>query len=155
MAPASQITWTWHKLSDLSGVDVHAMLAARSAVFVVEQESIYQDPDPIDAVAWHLLGRGTDGSILAYARVTPPGSRFTEPSIGRVLTMPAARGKGLGREIVAMALQKCRDAYPGRDVRISAQTYLTGFYEGFGFQVAGSPYNEDGIPHVEMLRPAE
>ena len=87
----------------------------------------------------------------ASRRITPPRSRFTEPSIGRVLTMPAARGTGLGKEIVAMALAQCRDVYPGENIRISAQTYLIDFYVSFGFRTDGSPYNEDGIPHIEMV----
>ena len=37
-------------------------------------------------------------------------------------------------------------------VRISAQSYLQRFYEGFGFRVVSAPYLEDDIPHVEMLR---
>ena len=37
-------------------------------------------------------------------------------------------------------------------VRISAQSYLQRFYEGFGFRVVSAPYLEDDIPHLEMLR---
>ena len=45
----------------------------------------------------------------------------------------------------------CRQAFPGRGIRISAQSRLEAFYAGFGFVSVGEPYLEDGIPHTEML----
>src|SRR5690349_7063965 len=39
-------------------------------------------------------------------------------------------------------------------IRIGAQQYLERFYGGFGFKTASAPYDEDGILHVEMVRPA-
>ena len=88
---------------------------------------------------------------LAYARVVPPGVKYAEPSIGRVLTVDAARGTGLGRELVRRSIQHCREVYPQRGIRISAQSRLERFYAGFGFAVQGEQYLEDGIPHTEML----
>ncbi|HXA47888.1 MAG TPA: GNAT family N-acetyltransferase, partial [Burkholderiaceae bacterium] len=37
-------------------------------------------------------------------------------------------------------------------IRISAQQYLEAFYRSFGFETTSAPYDEDGIPHIEMLR---
>jgi ElaA protein len=37
-------------------------------------------------------------------------------------------------------------------VRIGAQQRLEGFYQSLGFVTDSEPYDEDGIPHVEMLR---
>ena len=39
-------------------------------------------------------------------------------------------------------------------LRIGAQRYLERFYGEFGFATVSEPYDEDGIMHVEMLRPA-
>jgi ElaA protein len=39
-------------------------------------------------------------------------------------------------------------------VRISAQAHLERFYNHVGFARVGENYDEDGIPHLEMLRPA-
>jgi ElaA protein len=39
-------------------------------------------------------------------------------------------------------------------IRISAQQYLEKFYSEFGFETVSDPYDEDGIPHIEMLRKA-
>jgi ElaA protein len=39
-------------------------------------------------------------------------------------------------------------------VRIGAQAQLQKFYGSFGFVQSSEPYDEDGILHIEMLRPA-
>ena len=56
-------------------------------------------------------------------------------------------------DFLAEGMARCRSAWPGRDIRISAQSYLLDFYTGLGFAVVGEEYLEDGIPHHEMLRP--
>ena len=33
---------------------------------------------------------------------------------------------------------------------LDAQSHLTGWYEGFGFEIAGAEYLDDGIPHTPM-----
>ena len=50
-----------------------------------------------------------------------------------------------------MGIEKGKEVYTSGLFRISAQEYLISYYEKHGFKVQGSPYNEDGIPHVEML----
>ena len=37
-------------------------------------------------------------------------------------------------------------------IRLGAQAHLERFYAELGFVRASEPYDEDGIPHVEMLR---
>ena len=36
-------------------------------------------------------------------------------------------------------------------IHISAQCYLTKFYEDFGFEIVGESYLEDDIPHIGMI----
>jgi ElaA protein len=38
-------------------------------------------------------------------------------------------------------------------IKLGAQLYLKKFYESFGFVQSSEVYMEDGIPHVEMIRP--
>jgi ElaA protein len=142
------LTWTWASFGDLSAADLYAVLAARAEVFVVEQRCAYADPDGLDLDALHLLGRA-DGALAAYLRVLPAGVRFPEPAIGRVLTAPAHRGRGLGRAVVAEAVARLG----GAPLALSAQAHLEGFYASFGFVRTGATYDEDGIPHVPMRRP--
>lgn len=144
--------WTWSRFADLGVDNLYDALALRCRVFVLEQGP-YQDPDGIDRWAWHLLGRDDLGELQAYLRVVDPGVKYTEPSIGRVITAAAVRGTGLGRRLVAEGVARCMAAWPGQGIRISAQAHLERFYGGFGFVRVGDPYPEDNIPHLEMLMP--
>ena len=114
----------------------------------------YQDLDGADFDVHHLVGwSGSD--VAAYLRVFGPHTRFDEPAIGRVLTTTRYRRAGHGYELMQIALQHIDRLYPGKGVRISAQTYLDAFYRKFGFVPCSDVYLEDGIPHVEMLRGAD
>ena len=149
------MNWTFAKFDDLSPRDLHDLYQARVAVFVVEQKCPFQDVDGADPQCWHLVGRGGDGSVQAYARLVPPGVKYEEPSIGRVLTTAAARRSGAGRELMRESIARAGRLWPGRALRIGAQQYLEKFYGDFGFKTASAPYDEDGILHIEMVRPAD
>jgi ElaA protein len=145
------MAWHWQHFSDLTRDELHQILVVRQAVFVVEQSCPYADADGLDPHAWHLSGRDRDGRMAAYARVLPPGTKHTDPVIGRLLTAAALRGCGLGRRLRDRAVRCCRQMWPNLDIRISAQHHLEPFYGEAGFLATGSPYDEDGIPHIEMV----
>ncbi len=148
-------TWRCAAFPSLSLAELHDIYAARQAVFVVEQQCAYLDVDGLDNQAWHLAAWTPQEPLpLAYARLFPPGVKYAEASVGRVLTTPPARGRGWGRALVARAVQECDRLFACPALRISAQAHLAPFYADFGFQAVGKPYLEDNIPHVEMLRPA-
>ena len=155
--------WRCARFEALSPREIHDLYRLRAAVFVVEQACAFQDLDGADLESWHLLGyqsapsasgegRG-EGALIAYARLVPPGVKYDEPSIGRITTAQSVRGTGLGRALVREALARAGQLWPGRAIRIGAQQRLERFYQEFGFVTASAPYDEDGIPHVEMLRP--
>lgn len=144
--------WRLARLDELTAREVHDILQARSAVFVVEQACAFQDVDGADPASWHLFARRGE-AIAAYCRLVPAGLKFAEPSIGRVVTAQAARGTGLGRALMREAVSRSASLWPGAAIRIGAQLYLERFYGEFGFTRASEPYVEDGIPHIEMLRP--
>lgn len=126
--------------------DLHDVLALRVAVFVVEQECAYPEIDGRDPDAEHWWSRGTDGGDLtACLRVLAEPDGTTR--IGRVASSRAARGTGAGGRLFGAALA----TLPGAVV-LGAQVRSQGFYERFGFVVSGPGYDEDGIPHVPMLR---
>ena len=154
----AQIEWQWADFAALDGHALYAMLALRSRVFVVEQQCIYEDIDGLDPQARHLLGwgRAADGQrdLLACLRVLPPGLKFAEASLGRVVSAPQARGQGLGRALLQQALQGLAVQGVVPPIRIAAQHYLQQFYAGFGFVPCSGVYDEDGIPHLDMLRAA-
>lgn len=152
---ANPVQWHWCRFHALGVDDLYDALALRSAVFSVEQNCAYLDPDGVDRRSSHLLGRDAAAVLQTYLRVVDPGVKYTEPSIGRVITSPQARGTGLGRLLFAEGVARCTAAWPGQGIRISAQAHLDRFYAGFGFQPVGTVYMEDDIPHLEMLLPPE
>lgn len=147
----------WSSFQQLSIEELYEILRIRQQVFTVEQRCPYQDADGLDLCAWHLqaFDAAADPPRLGgYLRVLPPGSRFPEPSIGRLLVAPELRHCGLARELMQEALSRIALLYPGMPTRISAQLYLRDLYRGLGFTASSPIYDEDGIPHLEMLRPA-
>ncbi len=157
----SDIDWRWKLFDDLTNVEVYAMLAARSNVFVVEQKCVYADIDGLDARAWHLLAYGSsaDGqpALAGYLRVLLPSqssasSDETDIRIGRVLTTQAFRGKGLGQQMIERALAHIARQWPHQPVRLHAQAHLQRFYGAFGFEPISDIHLEDDIPHVWMRR---
>lgn len=146
------ISWRLARFDELSPREIHDIFQARIEVFVVEQKCVFQDLDGADPDCWHLTG--IEGQLVAYCRLVPPGTKYAEPSIGRVLTTGSARRSGAGRELMRRAVDHATRLWPGRALRIGAQKYLERFYGEFGFVTASEPYDEDGIPHVEMLRAA-
>ena len=135
---------------ELNTNELYELLRLRSEVFVVEQNCVFLDQDNKDQQCYHLL-LFSEGRLAAYCRLVPAGLSYAEVSIGRVVSSPAYRGKGMGRKVMELAMQSCRDLFGAKPVRIGAQTYATAFYESLGFAAAGDPYDEDGIEHIEMV----
>lgn len=134
----------WERFADLTPYELYAILRLRLEVFAVEQHCVYQDLDGRDAEpeTWHAWVE-EDGDVVAYLRVLgTPGAEV----IGRVVTAPRARGRGLGALLMNEALERC-----ARPVRIEAQSYLLEWYGSFGFVPCGREYLEDGIPHTPMV----
>jgi ElaA protein len=83
------IDWQWSAYTALSKPDLYAIIQQRQQVFILEQRCLYVDLDGLDIPAWHLLGWqgfGAERELVAYLRCLPPGVRYPEPSLGRILT---------------------------------------------------------------------
>jgi ElaA protein len=143
--------WQWSHFNELGSCDLYDIMSLRTAVFIVEQRCAYQDSDGIDRVSHHLWTRGADGEMAAYLRVVPPSARYAEPSLGRIATAARSRRTGLGRELVREGITRIDQLYGRVPIRIGAQRYLLRFYEQFGFVSTGLEYDEDDIPHTEMV----
>lgn len=147
------IEWVCKHHSDLGLEQLYAILKLRSEVFVVEQRCAYLDPDgqDLDGDTCHLMG-WDDDQLVAYLRLLDPESQGGDVVIGRVLTAPAGRGKGLGHEMMEQALKQAQKRWPEVPIYLSAQAHLQGYYGRYGFVVAGEEYLEDDIPHIGMRR---
>jgi len=148
------ITWTCKSFDELTTLELYAILRLRSEVFVVEQNCVFLDMDNKDLHCHHLMGWEGD-QLLGYSRVLSAGISYEESSIGRIVTSPAARGRGIGRDLLVQSINTLYSLHGKRDIRIGAQYYLKSFYESFGFVQKGDIYLEDGIEHIEMLLPIE
>jgi ElaA protein len=138
--------WEIKEWSELSIKEVESIFSLRSEVFVVEQDCVYQDIDGKDQKAKHVLGK-KDNEIIAYARIFKSGDYFKEASFGRAVVKKTERKKGVGDELVINCLENIKE----EEIKISAQSYLKGFYGKHGFVAKGEEYLEDGIPHTAMF----
>ncbi len=147
------MAWMLKPWRELDRDVLYAILALRQEVFVVEQSCAYLDADGWDAPARHLWHVDPAGAVTAYCRLFPAGARYDEASVGRVVTARSVRRTGLGRELMARALEALDAEHGSRaPVRIHAQAYLERFYGDFGFVRDGENYLEDGVPHLDMVR---
>jgi ElaA protein len=98
---------------------------------------------------------GWDNEMLvAYSRIIPPGIAYDSfPSIGRVVTSPKMRRTGVGKILMHQSIEELQILFGKSSIKLGAQLYLKKFYESFGFVQSSEVYMEDGIPHVEMIRP--
>ena len=136
-------------LGEIDPLVLYRILRLRSEVFVVEQACVYLDPDgrDLEPAARQLWLEDDGGEVVATARVLVDGDAHR---IGRIATAAARRGTGLAARLVEHFLASYRGPW-----RLDAQTQLTGWYEAFGFEVAGPEYDDDGILHVPMVRRSE
>ena len=85
------------------------------------------------------------------ARLFPAGIKFSEASIGRVITRETVRGTGLGHVLIREAIASVAALWGVQPIRIGAQSRLTAYYRQHGFVEVGPAYLEDNIDHQDML----
>jgi ElaA protein len=137
--------------NELSLEELYQVLQLRSEVFVVEQNCVYQDIDGKDEKALHVLGIKA-GKVIAYTRCFDKGFYFEEAAIGRVLVKETERKNAYGHLILEASILAIEERFKTKNIKLSAQQYLTDFYENHGFMQIGEGYLEDGIPHIAMVK---
>ncbi|MGB3590988.1 MAG: GNAT family N-acetyltransferase [Nonlabens sp.] len=135
--------------AQLTTTQLYELLQLRSAVFVVEQDCVYQDVDGKDQRATHVMGYEND-VLVAYTRVFAAGDYFDQASIGRVVVSGDHRGRDYGKKIMEASINYLKEQKCGT-IKISAQCYLDQFYKDLGFTATGENYLEDGISHQAMI----
>ena len=145
------LQWSWKSFEQITKEELYEVLSFRQSIFVVEQKSWYQDADGLDNISLHLLLK-ENAFLVGYLRLIPPGKKYDTPSIGRIAIKENLRGNAIGSELVKRGIKKSSETYLTDSVTISAQNYLTKFYQNHGFTIQGEVYDEDGIPHVKMVK---
>ena len=143
-----KINWYIKKFNELSTIEFHDIIQLRLAVFVVEQDCVYQDLDGKDTSALHMLGKTEKGEIIATARILIENSG--KVIVGRVVVDDNYRKYGIGKELMKQTISDINRLMGNVQINISAQKYLLNFYTSLGFISTDNEYLEDGIAHVEM-----
>lgn len=117
----------------------------RVDVFVVEQQCPYHEIDDIDLESYHIYLQDDNSKIISYCRLYQQNNTY---HIGRVIS--STRRKGYGTQIMKTALEFAGQTLHADSIIIEAQTYAKNFYEKLGFIQTSEPFDEDGIPHIQM-----
>ncbi|KQV16899.1 MULTISPECIES: GNAT family N-acetyltransferase [unclassified Kitasatospora] len=138
-------------------VDLALVKLIRHEVFVVEQGVPAElEYDEYDATAVHVLALA-DGMALGTGRLIHGAEALGKTGIagrvllGRLAVRKAARGTGLGAELVR-ALEQAGREHGGTELELHAQVQALGFYERLGYVAEGPVYDDAGIPHRTMTR---
>ncbi|WP_253736854.1 GNAT family N-acetyltransferase [Halohasta salina] len=123
-----------------------AIAAIRYAVFVDEQGvDVAIEWDDHETVAEHVL-LVDEGRPIGTARVRRVGDAL---KCERIAVRKSARGAGWGGRLMAVCETIARER--GVDACIlHAQQRVAEFYRRHGYRVVSEPFEEAGIPHVEM-----
>lgn len=122
----------------------------RTEVFLQEQQiPVELEWDNDDATALHAVAFNRLGMPVATGRLLQHAPQVAR--IGRMAVTRALRGGGLGRELLH-ALMQAAAQRGDCECMLHAQRSAESFYAQQGFMVRGQPFEEAGIPHIEMFR---
>ena len=115
----------------------------REQVFIQEQGIAPEDEwDDLDATVLHFIVYDREQPI-ATARLLP------QHSVGRVAVLMPYRKQGIGKILMEHIIEYARQQNLPY-LKLSAQTYVTAFYEALGFVGQGEEYLDCAIPHIDM-----
>lgn len=140
--------------SELTTDEVYAFLKLRTDVFFLEQkidETELDDRDQEPATRHYWIA--DDTGTAAYLRTlidAVPTHRDAARLIGRVVVRADRRGEGLAQKLISEVVAR----HGAEAMLLHAQEYIAPLYAGFGFVPFGEVYQEAGIPHLSMYRPA-
>ncbi len=142
----------FRSFKELSTRALYELIKLRIDVFVVEQDCPYSDLDDKDYDAMHYTYTLESGRVIGYLRILDKGVIYKEVAIGRVIIDPKFRALKYGHDLMREAIEYIETEMGEKEIRISAQKHLQGYYHKHGFKTVGEEYLEDNIPHVQMER---
>lgn len=135
---------------EVTAAEWHDIARLRIDVFVVEQRCAYPELDgrDIEPATRHVWIAGPDAGlpelpVASYARALAGPEDGTR--IGRVVTHPSARGRGLARRLIDHLVRTT-----GGPWTLDAQARLADWYAGLGFSAAGEPFYDWDMLHLPM-----
>src|SRR5699024_4219863 len=139
----------WHlkTFDELSSIELEQIFRLRESIFIVEQQSYFNDIDGKDYKALHLFKKDND-EIWAYCRILDFKDYVT---FGRITVKKNKRGNGSGRQLLDKVFEVLNEKHPYKDIHILAMSYLKSFYESYGFETVSDEYIVDQHPHIDMI----
>jgi predicted GNAT family N-acyltransferase len=130
------------------GAGFENCLNIRMQVFVGEQNvPAEEERDSYEETATHFLALwNCEPAGTARAIVKAPGLI----KIGRVAVLPPYRKYGIG----AALMREAQAEFPGASFTLDAQLQAIPFYEKLGYTAQGPIFDDAGIPHRLMTKPA-
>jgi len=131
--------------------ELEQAFSIRKHVFVEEQGVALKDEfdhnDQLTPDVQHLLVLDK-GQAVGTARLREVDGKG---KFERICLLKAARGQGLGREIL-IGLEALAITRGLKKVTLHAQTHAEGFYQSLGYVTDSDVFDEDGLPHVRMVK---
>lgn len=119
----------------------------RQRVFIDEQGVPPElEWDDTDEISDHYVAVLPDNTPVAVARLVPSITDIGR--IGRMAVLKEHRGQGYGDQMLRQLVAEAAPQYD--ELWLSAQEHAIPFYEQAGFHVCSTPYDDAGIPHVDM-----
>lgn len=139
--------WYIKEYNDLELNELEQILKLRQSIFIIEQQSFFEDIDGNDSKALHIFNK-EDCSIWAYTRILVYDDCII---LGRITVDKNYRGNGSGRHLLDYALEYLLNEYADKNVHIVAMSYLKDFYYSYGFETVSDVYFMDNDPHENMI----
>lgn len=120
----------------------------RTEVFM-EEQGFEIEFDDTDNIAKHIVGYDGEKPV-AVCRYFYDNAHKSY-MVGRIAVAKDSRGMHYGDKILAFAEQRIKED-GGKNVSVSAQTRVSGFYEKLGYKKVGSEYLDEFCPHILMTK---
>jgi YbgC/YbaW family acyl-CoA thioester hydrolase len=133
------------------GADAFAL---REEVFVNEQGFALEiEKDAYDATSLHAVAYNRLGKPLATGRLLPTSlvDGVKTSKIGRMAVHRVMRGSKLGSDILSTLVAAAK-ARGDEQVKLGSQWNAQNFYVKQGFTAQGEPFDDEGMPHIEMVK---
>ena len=90
-----------------------------------------------------------DGEVVGSVILFPYASG--EVKLRQMAVAPGLQGQGVGAGLLRFAEDRARANGVAR-IRLHARATAIGFYTRAGYAEEGAPFDEDGVPHVLMMK---
>lgn len=118
----------------------------RKIVFIKEQKvPLDIEIDGLDSESEHFLAY-LDDKPIGCGRVR---TNNNYAKLERIAILKEFRGKGFGKELTNFLIDYCKKKNVKRII-LHSQSHVVDFYKKFGFKIAGRPFFEANIEHLEM-----